>query len=239
MSPPLKDLSNFLILIVLICKHHRCSKNKMAMQAMNWLEGVTGVDITGRSELNTYLGVRDYKHVRTEGEVSEDVQAQDQILEFMENGLGRLDLHPSQVEELINLRVTYTNTLNAMYFHNDQIHILLDDLKEGRAAYKTFQTTDNQLRILNTKLDIEERLSKRYNKQSEHNKVSENMKKLISKYQLDAFVKSQHSGTPPLAKPESPTGQVPYIRPEVISGTPILRRRFISKQEIKQSLMDC
>ena len=45
MSPPLKDLSKFLILIVLICKHHGCSNNTMAMQAMNWLEGVTGLDL--------------------------------------------------------------------------------------------------------------------------------------------------------------------------------------------------
>eukprot|EP01060_Flectonema_neradi_P025044 TRINITY_DN33889_c0_g1_i1.p1 TRINITY_DN33889_c0_g1~~TRINITY_DN33889_c0_g1_i1.p1 ORF type:complete len:250 (+),score=59.44 TRINITY_DN33889_c0_g1_i1:100-750(+) len=215
----------------------------MAMQAMTWLEGITGVDITGRSELNEYLGIRNCKHVSAEGGVPDDVRAQDQILDFMETGLQKLDLSPSEVEELLALNVQYTNTLNAVYFHNDQIHLLLDQLVENRAAYKASRTQENRLRVFNTKLDIEERLNKRYNKQSEHSKVEELMKSLISKYQLEAFVKLQQSGgappTPPTERPDSPAGSpAAYIKPEVVCHSPKLRRRLISKKEIKQFLMD-
>eukprot|EP01063_Lacrimia_lanifica_P004673 TRINITY_DN12668_c0_g1_i1.p1 TRINITY_DN12668_c0_g1~~TRINITY_DN12668_c0_g1_i1.p1 ORF type:complete len:223 (+),score=97.58 TRINITY_DN12668_c0_g1_i1:107-775(+) len=215
----------------------------MALSGIRWLEGATGLDITGQRkeevETATVMGDND----------DDGVLGSDQILTFLEKDLWKMQVGVGRdtIERVNGLKRDYVNGLNGTAFQNDRIVTLMEELEETRRAHEEVPTEDRRMKLVTLKMDISDRLTKRYMKMKDTRTAAEALRQVISEIQIanydfanpgvrDQAQRGDRLEAAPEPVPEDHGAAAP-VRDEVTTaGATLRKRRFVSDKEVKAVL---
>ena len=157
----------------------------MAIMTMRWLEGVTGLDITGEQSIIESLREVESSHVRGDGD-SDDVLACDQILMFMEKELWKVQdgVDRETMLAMLEHKQAYINGLNGAAFKNSQLVSQLSLLAEARMRHAKTRDEAVRLEIVNLKLDVADTLAARLQKTKESQRHADALRGFITQVQL-------------------------------------------------------
>eukprot|EP01061_Rhynchopus_euleeides_P041840 TRINITY_DN73131_c0_g1_i1.p1 TRINITY_DN73131_c0_g1~~TRINITY_DN73131_c0_g1_i1.p1 ORF type:complete len:236 (+),score=62.90 TRINITY_DN73131_c0_g1_i1:43-750(+) len=229
----------------------------MALRSLRWLENVTGLDICGEAERQAQLQAGrevEVQHVSGDGD-SDEVLACDQILTFMERQLWKVQdaVDRATLEEMLDHKRQYVNSLNGAAFQNGQIAMLLEELTAVRFRYAQTRTAEDKLKIVNLKLDISDRLASRHNKAKEGRAHADVLRRMITDIQLqhcqgmiregginasaDPITESSNASNINVGNESAADGGEAQVRgPPAGGGGGLVRRRFIPDSEIRNAL---
>eukprot|EP00754_Rhynchopus_humris_P035397 Rhum_TRINITY_DN16931_c0_g1::Rhum_TRINITY_DN16931_c0_g1_i1::g.164845::m.164845 len=157
----------------------------MAIMTMRWLEGVTGLDITGEQSIIESLREVEPSHVRGDDD-ADDVLACDQILMFMEKELWKVQdgVDRETMLAMMEHKQAYINGLNGAAFKNSQLVSQLSLLAEARARHAKTRDEAVRLEIVNLKLDVADTLAARLQKTKETQRHADALRDFITQVQL-------------------------------------------------------